>query len=300
VSREAPKRDRTESGQVGVYLFKTRGHRQQRLLLNRRWHGWPVVVAVGVLMLSVIATTGAAHTPSGHDRGTRIDHRASMATTPQPTSSMAPPAGATLIKDLSRASYWTPENGGYLDELAEKGPGDEPVLRSTLVDGQTVAGSTVPTERNDLRAGDVPLGSTRWMVWYERFVKMPTSNLDSWQLIGPNEIHGHTLSQATVMPQVGADRRRLLNANAGRPAARYFDVSPIVLDRWHQYKFGIHYTQGDNGWLELWRDGARVVRVEGPTTTEPYSGYWKFGHYRDANINGTSIYDISGTRIYGE
>jgi hypothetical protein len=40
--------------------------------------------------------------------------------------------------------------------------------------------------------------------------------------------------------------------------------------------------------------------VEGPTTTEPYSGYWKFGHYRNAAIDGTSIYDVSGTRIYGQ
>lgn len=213
---------------------------------------------------------------------------------------MAPPAGATLVRDLSRASYWSPENGGYLDELAERGPGNDPVLRSTLVDGQTGAGSAASNERNDLQGGTVPLGSIRWMTWHERFVKMPTTNLDSWQLIGPSEIHGQTLSQATVMPEVGADKRRRLNANAGRPESRRFDLGRIVLGEWHQYKFGIHYTQGSDGWLELWKDGVRVVRVDGPTTTEPYAGYWKFGHYRNAGINGTSIYDVSGTRIYGQ
>jgi hypothetical protein len=204
-----------------------------------------------------------------------------------------------LVRDLSSASLWSEENGGHLQELAAKGPGGEPVLRSTLVDGQTGAGSNY-SERNDLQGGMVPLGSIRWMTWNERFVKMPQTDLDSWQLIGPNEIHGQTLSQATVMPQVGADGRRRLNANAGLPQARNFDLGQIVLNEWHQYKFGIHYTQGNDGWLELWKDGVRVVRVDGPTTSEPLDGYWKFGHYRNAAINGTSIYDVSGVRIYGQ
>ncbi len=242
-----------------------------------------------------------AHTASGaRVRVTQHVVRAPVATsTPTPGSSMAPPAGATLVKNLSRASYWERENGGSLKELAEKGPGNEPVLRSTLVDGQTGAGSAAPNERNDLTGGTVPLGSIRWMTWYERFVRMPTTNLDRWQVIGPSEIHGNRLPQATAMPEVGPGKRRRLNANAGRATTRYFDLGRIVVGRWSRYKFGVHYTQGSNGWLELWKDGVRVMRASGPTTTEASNGYWKFGHYRNADINGTSIYDVSGVRIYG-
>jgi len=270
----------------------------------------PAATGTPTTSLNLSDNSGLSQSAAGYaiqEGGTNLAHhdvRAPVATTtpplPQPTSRMAPPAGATLVRNLSRASHWAPENGGYLNELAEKGPGGEPVLRSTLVDGQTGAGSTVPNERNDLQGGTVPLGSVRWMIWHERFVKLPTTDLDRWQVIGPNEIHGRTLDQATVMPEVSADKRRRLNANAGRSTTRYFDLGPIVLGEWHQYKFGIYYTQGSNGWIELWKDGVRVMRVEGPTTTEPYSGYWKFGHYRNAAIDGTSIYDVSGTRIYGQ
>ena len=217
---------------------------------------------------------------------------------------MAPPAGATLLADLTRASNWQSENGGNLDQLTEKGPGGELVLRSTLDDTMSAPtyGGT-PNERNDLvvpgSAGNVPLGSTRWMIWHERFVKMPNTNL-SWQLIGPNEIHGVINPQAPVMPLVEpTTKRRQLIANAGRDTQRYFNLSgAIVPGEWHQYKMGVHYTNDNTGWLEMWRDGVRVMRIAGePTTLENRAGYWKFGHYRNAAINGTSIYDVSGVRI---
>lgn len=101
------------------------------------------------------------------------------------------------------------------------------------------------------------------------------------------------------MPEVTPDKRRRFNLNAGRPEPRYFDAGPIVLGEWSHYSFGIHYTEAGDGWIELWRDGERVLRVEGPTTTEPHAGYWKFGHYRNADIDGTSVYDVSGVRVYG-
>lgn len=207
--------------------------------------------------------------------------------------------GARLVRDLTELEFWDPENAGYLERLDEVGPGGDPVLRSVLVDGQGSSGQD-GVERNDLQGGEVPLGSTRWMEWNERFVQLPDTGLDRFQIIGPSEIHGHTLSQATVMPEVTPDKRRRFNLNAGRPETRYFDVGPIVLGEWSSYKFGIRYTEGDDGWVELWRDGVRVLRVDGPTTTEPYAGYWKFGHYRNAAIDGTSIYDVSGVRVYGE
>jgi hypothetical protein len=171
-------------------------------------------------------------------------------------------------------------------------------LRNTLVDGQVGAPSGQPSERNDLTAGDVPLGSTRWMIWYERFVQLPNTSLDRWQILGPSEIHGQTLDQATFMPEISPDKHRRLNANAGRPTTRYFDIGAITIGKWYQVKIGIHYTQGNDGWIEWWQDGTRVVRVDGPTTTENHSGYWKFGNYRNADINGTTQYDISGCRLY--
>ena len=215
-------------------------------------------------------------------------------------SSMQPPAGATLVQDLSRRSSWITESGANVVETPGTGPHGDVVLRNTLVDGQTGASSGMPSERSDLQGGTVPLGSTRWMIWDQRFTSLPTTNEDRWQVAGPNEIHGETLDQATVMPEISATKRFRLNANAGLSSPRYFDIAPIVVGEWHQYKFGIHYTQGGDGWIELWRDGVRVMRMDGPTTSEARDGYWKFGNYRNADINGTTTIDISGCRVYGQ
>ena len=53
------------------------------------------------------------------------------------TSSMQPPAGATLVRDLSRRSSWITESGANVVEIPETGPHGDVVLRNTLVDGQT-------------------------------------------------------------------------------------------------------------------------------------------------------------------
>jgi hypothetical protein len=213
---------------------------------------------------------------------------------------MRPPAGATLVQDLSRRSSWITESGADVVETPGTGPHGDVVLRNTLVDGQTGGSSSMPSERSDLQGGSVPLGSTRWMIWDQRFISLPTTDLPRWQVAGPNEIHGETLDQATVMPEISPAKRFRLNANAGRPSARYFSIAPIVVGEWHQYKFGIHYTQGGDGWIELWRDGVRVLHVDGPTTLEARDGYWKFGNYRNAEIDGTTTIDISGCRVYGK
>ena len=243
---------------------------------------WSRVIATVLILLT--ATSGGGAISSASTIGAR----------------MQAPAGTTLLQDLTRRSYWgTEATTATVNEIKETGPAGDVVIRSTLVDGQTAATSSMPSERSDLHGPDLPYGATRWMMWDERFIALPTTNLDRWQVMGPNEIHGETLPQATVMPEVDATKRKRLNANAGQSTTRYFDLGPVTLGEWHQYKFGVHYTQGSDGWLELWRDGVRVLRVDGPTTTESYDGYWKFGNYRNADINGTSTIDVSGVRIYG-
>ena len=138
------------------------------------------------------------------------------------------------------------------------------------------------------------------MVWDQRFTSLPTTNLDRWQVAGPNEIHGETLDQATVMPEISATKRFRLNANAGLSSTCYFDIALIVVGEWHQYEFGIHYTQGADGWIELWRDGVRAMRMDGPTTSEARDRLLGSWNYRTSDINGTTTIDISGTRIYGQ
>jgi hypothetical protein len=210
----------------------------------------------------------------------------------------------SVIRDFSRRAGVSAEAGLDLRELGERGPAGEPVLRNTLVDGQTGAGSGMPNERSDGQLGGVPLRAIRWMVWYERFVELPSTDLDRWTVIGPCEIHGtQGATQATIMPEVGPGnvpgRRRRLNANAGRPQARYFDIGPIEIGRWYACKMGVFYANDNSGWLDFWRDGERKVRIQGePMTIENGPGYFKAANYRNAQIKGRCVYDFSSGRVH--
>jgi hypothetical protein len=227
------------------------------------------------------------------------------------SGAMTPPAGVSLLSNMSALSSWGTEDANMNSITTESGtgPGGDPILRNTLVDGQKASWDPVDNERSDRQGPTVPNGSVRWMLWYERMIQVPT-NLDAggWMMMGPNEVHGQTLNQATFMPLVGTAwsnppsgllGRKILAANAGRDTHVYYDVGTLDLGNWHQYKFGVFYTQTSGGWFELWRDGVRVIRFDGITTTEAADGYWKFANYRAAFLTGNSTYDISGCRVYG-
>jgi len=205
-----------------------------------------------------------------------------------------------IHRDLRTPAGFSRENALPV-QLAEPGPTGQPWLRSTLVDGQTGAGSGVPNERADSQFGGFPLGARRILRWYERFIEMPTTSLDRWQVIGP-EIHGPNVSpfdQALLMLEVGPDKRRRLNANAGRPSPRYDDIGPIVIGRPYAMLMDVFLTAGSAGYIRVWRDGVLVAQFTGATIMQSTSGsYWKEANYRNALINGRSVYDVSDMILF--
>ena len=211
----------------------------------------------------------------------------------------------TVHRDLRTPAGFSRENALPV-QLTELGPTGQPWLRSTLVDGQTGAGSSIPNERADAQFGGYPLNARRIIRWYERFVEMPTTTLDRWQVIGP-EIHGPngsdgiggSFDQALLMLEVGPDKRRRLNANAGRSSTRYDDIGPIELGRVYAMLMDVYLTAGTNGYIRVYRDGVLVAEFTGATIYSAVAGsYWKFGHYRNASINGRSVYDVSDMVLY--
>lgn len=228
---------------------------------------------------------------------------------PAPTG-MTPPAGAVLNDDLTLLSAWYQQNGSNLTQLAAPtvGPGGDPILRNTLVDGQRNADIPDGTdvERSDGSYVGVPVGSVRWMIWWMRVNELPANLGDGgWHMLGPCEIHGNTLPQAPVQPLIGAANqnialrgRHCFDISAGSATPAPVDAAPVDIGNWHQWKFGIFYTQSSSGWAEVWRDDVRVIRKDGPTTGEASSGYWKWANYRGSGMTGRSQYDISGVRVY--
>ena len=218
------------------------------------------------------------------------------------------PAGAVLHRELTRASHWDVEVEGFLTEPGGVGPGGEPIVRSTLLDDQNSNPGANDAERTDLRAGDVPLGSTRCMDFYMRTNALPSNyaSQGGFLMIGPHEIHGNTLPQATVQPQIGGSGwypqwagQHIFEANAGLAQHDFYPVGAIDLGNWHRWTFIIKYANDNTGYAELYRDDVLVFSKYGYATTgEAQGGYWKLAHYRNPEMTGTSQYDLSGCRIY--
>lgn len=210
-------------------------------------------------------------------------------------------ATPTLIRNASRRSGITPEGAYNAFELTTNGPAGEVWIRNRLVDGQTGAGAAMASERNDGQLGGFPLNTERYVVWYERFTEMPNTTSDRWQVVGP-EIHGPNISafpQALLMLEVGPDKRRRLNANAGLASTRYRDIGPIELNRTYAMKMRVRLSAGSDGIIQIWRDGVLVVSLPGATIHQASTGsYWKEANYRNATINGPNTHDFSSLRIW--
>ena len=233
-----------------------------------------------------------------------------------PTGVMGPPAGATLLSDLTTAAAWTPEVDGFLTQPAGIGPGGDPVVRSTLQDGQNSNPGTGQTgvERNDVRWGDIPLGSTRHMTWYQRMVQHATGieTAGGYYLLGPCEIHSTstTLDQAPVQLHLGTGANWhppgsagnfMFESNGGSAQHDFVTVGLADIGVWHQVRLSIKFTNDNTGYTELWWDGVKKFgKYNFPTTLEAVPGYGKFGHYRSSEINGTAIFEVSGCRVWKE
>jgi hypothetical protein len=216
-------------------------------------------------------------------------------------------AADAQIAARRRGSEWlrrsgiTAEGGYNAYELGTAGPDGDVWIRNRLVDGQTGAGAAMASERNDGQVGSFPLNTERYVVWHEKFVEMPTTSSDRWQVVGP-EIHGPNVSafpQALLMLEVGPDKRRRLNANAGRSSTRYRDIGAIQIGRTYAMKMRVRLSAGSDGIIQIWRDGQLVVDLPGATIHTAISGsYWKEANYRNATIDGPMTHDFSSLRIY--
>ncbi|GGF44764.1 polysaccharide lyase [Echinicola rosea] len=59
------------------------------------------------------------------------------------------------------------------------------------------------------------------------------------------------------------------------------NLGPIIKNKWTEFAFRIHHSSGDEGSVEIWRDGNKVLNYKGPNM---YKGmgmpHWKVGIYK--------------------
>ena len=199
---------------------------------------------------------------------------------------------------------------------------DVPVNRHLCFDGQRLSysGEDGKTERSDLSDGSVVRGPNCFEISL-RLHQLPTNIADAWWwLVGP-EIHGNSLTQAPIQPQIlkatgtgaqgtGArnknsalgegDIRYFMDANAGRGPHRYWDLGPALVGAWVYFRYNMVFSSSSSAspFLEVYRGAERVMRVDDLTTAEVSGGYWKLPNYSNSGVAGTRGYDWCGARIW--
>src|SRR5690606_30394256 len=58
------------------------------------------------------------------------------------------------------------------------------------------------------------------------------------------------------------------------------DLGPAIKDFWHQYVFHIKHSTGSNGFVEVWKNGEKVVSRSGKTSRLSSQPNWKIGIYK--------------------
>ena len=112
------------------------------------------------------------------------------------------------------------------------------------------------------------------------------SALSSWKTV---ETHGS--GAAALNMQTGGERLSLKHAS---DPAYYLWRFPLTRGVWHRFVVRVRFhPDPDVGFVELWRDGERVLPKTYASTLEPMNGYAdpaysKIGYYRNAAIPGTS------------
>ncbi len=164
-------------------------------------------------------------------------------------------------------------------------------------------------ERNEVKQTDedkqYPRGSERYFGYSvlledsfpldDQGVENDWSALSSWKTI---ETHGS--GPAALNMQTGDD---LLSFKHASPPAYYLSRSPLERGRWQHFVVRVKFDPDpESGFVEVWKDGARVLPKTYASTLEPMNGYAdpaysKVGYYRNEDIGGASAVYIDDYRV---
>jgi len=121
-------------------------------------------------------------------------------------------------------------------------------------------------------------GSDVWGA-YAFFIEPGAEYRSDWTAI--NQMHGTKLRAFHVHFKQG---KLIIYSEHAPPGAgavlavRY--SGPLSRNTWHNVVFHLRESASDNGRLEFWRDGERIIDFTGPIGAAGNQAYWKFGIYR--------------------
>ncbi len=63
-------------------------------------------------------------------------------------------------------------------------------------------------------------------------------------------------------------------------------VVPFTKGVWHSFELNIKWSQGNDGWADLYLNGEKIASFSGPNMLNDYQHYFKIGSYRKDTIVG--------------
>lgn len=156
-------------------------------------------------------------------------------------------------------------------------------------------------ERNEVKqtepAKQYPRGAERFFGYSvlieDSFPLDEAARGNDWTaLAGWKTIETHGSGPAAINMQTGDNQLSLKHAAS---PSYYLWRTPLVRGRWHRFAVRIRFDPDPNtGFVEVWKDGIRVMPKTYASTLEPMNGevdpaYSKIGNYRNEDIRGDSV-----------
>src|SRR5438270_6555350 len=213
------------------------------------------------------------------------------------------PADSTTVKGMADEWIGNFDTGDFSEwtGIQRVAPDRISLVTSPVRDGRYAA-------RFEVRSGDFSVGPTGERA--ELYVSTPdrpgTEAYYAWSTLFPKDFssdgnwkhlfahwHGPGPSGSGVSFQVSHGR---LVARVGSPYTptqwQQYDLGPLVHDVWQDFIFHVRWAADASGFVEIWRNGVRVVPVRyGINCAPDHANYLKLGYYRDPSPIPAVLYE---------
>jgi hypothetical protein len=88
-----------------------------------------------------------------------------------------------------------------------------------------------------------------------------------------------------------------LSNTVGATTAGRFKVGSVFTNRWMDFVYHIKWSTGSDGFREVWRDGVKVGRYDGPTLGTSSAFELRTGIYQGTAVNHTRTMYVDNHRV---
>jgi hypothetical protein len=191
----------------------------------------------------------------------------------------------------SLADFWRPGGRGMaryevgaIVVSADYARSGKRSARITVKEGdiEQVGDDGMRTERAELDSGNLPLlGRDAWYGF--SLLLLPDFPVVDDRLVISQVKQSDVEGSPLLGQRFRAGRHSLTMRLPGATSAKTSRLPDLRLGRWMDMVYHLRYSPGEDGRIEVWMDGQRVLSYEGPTASKQGNDrfYHKVGLYRD-------------------